>query len=644
VVVGTGGVTKDSIASVNLILSKIRSAQGTVSLTSEAAAILPALTYGQGDVFFDAVDGKGTITADKLMTVDGYMYLDGINGVLSFPALGTVGSSVTIVEVSSKATVTTLALGSMTTGTVITNPAAGGSLILAEATNVHLGGTLPAVVTLNKCVDFQHGTGGAMTTDLTLTLGGTAAVMSLGATKLQGTTIISTKGNVNLPNVTEIATTSLILSTAASEYHFPSVTKITGTFSASAEGTVMDFSSLKEIDMHWHGAFFHGITALNFPELTHFTTATSTVATLTAPLATSFTAPKMDTTSSMISMKPATANTISVKNIANTTAPISYTFDTIEKTTVLTVAEQKGNLNVSFATDLATLNFTGFQNTPAGENKQTNALSITVSNTKLTDLIFGATSYLKDLNVTGSALVTLNTAGAIINTSVVSNAALTTFGFAHTHLQKDKESTVAIGDNAKIASVDMSSLSKVGTVSVTNNPKLTSLVPPSSSILATSHAEIQVTINTNKLAGTYTPATAPTGTVTYVMPVITSPVLTAFKSWIQANIDVDIAEPIGGATAALISANRDRTHAAAGADVYATASGVTGEAVLFNMDLDETDNTSTAAAEKVTLQSLLVADTAATAGATGVAGDNDNDGAGAAKIGVNTARELATIQ
>ena len=639
VVIGTGGVTTDSIASVNLILAKIRSAQGTVSITSEAAATLPAFTYGQGNVFFDGVSGKGTIASEKLMTIDGYMHIEHIDGVVSYPALGTVGSSVTVLEETSKATVTTLAIGSLTSGTVQT---AAGELVLPGATNVHLGGTLPSVVTLAKCVEFIHGTGGTMTNDLFLTLGGAAPTMTLGATKLTGITSITTKGNVNLPNVTEIATTSLILQTAASEFHFPLVTKITGTISVSAEGTVMDFSSLKTMDVHWGGAFFHGVTALSFPELTHLVTVSTTVATLTAPKAISFSAPKFDTTSSMIALKPATANTISVKNIANTAAPMSYTFATIEKTTDLTVGEQKGDLNVSYATDLKTLNFTGFQNTPAGEDNQTNILTITVSNTKLTDLTIGASSYLKTLNVTGTALVTLNTAGAIINTNVVSNASLTTFGFAHTHLQGDRESTVKIGDNAKIESVDMSSLSKVGTVSVTGNAKLTSLIPPSSTVLATSLATIRVDIYNNKLPGTYTPATAPTGTVTYVMPTITSTVLSAFKPWIQANIDVDIADPIGGATAAEIATNRDRTHAAAGHVDYATGSGVTGNAVIYLMDLDETDNTATSTAEKVTLQSLMAADTAATAGATGGATDNDNDNA--ATLGVGTARELATVQ
>jgi hypothetical protein len=333
------------------------------------------------------------------------------------------------------------------------------------------------------------------------------------------------------------------------------------------------------------------------------------------------------------------ANTISVKNI-DVSQVITYTFVNFAKTTELTVGSQTGTLDVSVGADLATLNFTGAQHTPAGEDNQTNALSITVSNTKLKTLNIGATSYLKDLNITNSALETLNTAGAIINTNVVSNAALTTFGFAHTHLQGDRESTVAIGDNALITSVNMSSLSKVGTVSVTNNPKLTSLVPPSSDVLATSLANISVSINNNKLAGTYKPATAPTGTVTYSLPEITSTELSAFKSWILANQDVDIADPIGGSTATEIAASLDRTHLAAGAAGYATGSGVTG--VSFSMDIDETDNTATTAVEKVTLQSLMAADTAATAGATGSGADDDNDNA--ATLGVGTARELATVQ
>jgi outer membrane murein-binding lipoprotein Lpp len=47
----TGGVPLDSIASVQKILTKIRSVQGTVTITSEVAASLPALTYVTGHVF-----------------------------------------------------------------------------------------------------------------------------------------------------------------------------------------------------------------------------------------------------------------------------------------------------------------------------------------------------------------------------------------------------------------------------------------------------------------------------------------------------------------------------------------------------------------------------------------------------------------
>ena len=130
----------------------------------------------------------------------------------------------------------------------------------------------------------------------------------------------------------------------------------------------------------------------------------------------------------------------------------------------------------------------------------------------------------------------------------------------------------------------MSSLSKVGTVTVTGNAKLASIVAPSTDVLATSLAPITVVIGSNDITGTYTPATAPTGTVTYSAPVITNATLASFKAWIQANKDVDIADPIG---------TKDRTHAAANSADYATGSGVTGNPVTYAMDIDNVDDTIT---------------------------------------------------
>ena len=70
VVVTAANGLKDSIASVQLILDKLRSIQGTVTLTSEVDASLPALTYVVGDVDLNGSDGKAKLLAAKLLTVD----------------------------------------------------------------------------------------------------------------------------------------------------------------------------------------------------------------------------------------------------------------------------------------------------------------------------------------------------------------------------------------------------------------------------------------------------------------------------------------------------------------------------------------------------------------------------------------------
>jgi prefoldin subunit 5 len=618
VVVGANGVTKDSIASVQLILSKIRSVQGTATLTTDSDANMDALTYVTGNVDLNGTDGKANISAAKLLTIDGNMTITGLTGAVALPTLGSV-QGVRITEIAGKATVTSVDFSGMTAGKVETSP---GELVLAGATSVKLGGELPAVVTLAKCTEFVHG-GAVAQPALDLTLGGANATMSLAATSFTGEVTITTKGNINLPSVKKIVKTQLIAQTDASEAHLPSLEEVAGPLDISAKFTTIDLTALKTATA---SMAIHGVVVVSLPELA--VKAGQVTAMIACPAATTFSAPKLDTASRVIDLKAAVDH-ISLLNLANVTTP---TDEIVEWAAIkkIELAAQKGDLDVSAATALVDLIFTGFKNTPTGEDAQLNTLTITGANTVLKTLTIGATSALKTLNVTTTVLKTLSTAGEIINCNVSNNSSLETFNFAHTHLQGDRESKVDITNNDKVLSVDMSSLSKVGTVTVTGNAKLATLVAPSTDVLATSLAPIDVHISANDLSGTYTAATAPTGTVTYVAPVITSAALSSFKAWLQANKDVDIANPIG---------TKDRTHAAAGHADYATGSGVTANPVTYNMDIDNVDVVGTDAVEVGNLSTLMNADAAAKAGATGAAADNDGDNTG----GVTTARELATI-
>ena len=626
-------VYTDSINSrINAILSKIRTVQGDLRVSERANEVypknpekwlrldLPNLIYVDGNF-----ESNGNIAYPKLMAVNGsfdYFGQTDFSGAISFPSLSNVGAAIASIDNEwGVVTVTSINIPNLSSNTQIRNTGEA-TLTQPTVTSVNIGGVLPPVVTLAKCTEFVHG-GAVAQPALDLTLGGANATMSLAATSFTGEVTITTKGNINLPSVKKIVKTQLIAQTDASEAHLPSLEEVAGPLDISAKFTTIDLTALKTATA---SMAIHGVVVVSLPELA--VKAGQVTAMIACPAATTFSAPKLDTASRVIDLKAAVDH-ISLLNLANVTTP---TDEIVEWAAIkkIELAAQKGDLDVSAATALVDLIFTGFKNTPTGEDAQLNTLTITGANTVLKTLTIGATSALKTLNVTTTVLKTLSTAGEIINCNVSNNSSLETFNFAHTHLQGDRESKVDITNNDKVTSVDMSSLSKVGTVTVTGNAKLATLVAPSTDVLATSLAPITVHISANDLTGTYTNATAPTGTVTYVAPVITSAALSSFKAWLQANKDVDIANPIG---------TKDRTHAAAGNVAYATGSGVTANPVTYDMDIDNVDVVGTDAVEVGNLSTLMNADTAAKNGATGAAEDNDGDNTG----GVTTARELATI-
>ena len=625
-----GAALKDSIASVNSILAKIRSVQGTVTVTSEVDSPLPALSYVTGDVFLNGNKGKAAIAADKLLTVDGNLHVTDLTGALSFPSLGSVGI-VQINNTSTKnVTVTSLSIPGMTAGTVQT---AAGQLILGEALTVSLGGTLPAQVVLAKCTAFDLTTGGSQG-DLELLLGGKAATLSLGVTKLTGTTSITTSGNINLTAVTEVATATFNFTTASSELHLPAVTKITaggaaGGFSTNDKCVTVDLSALKTLTATMT---LPGVTGLTLTALTSQTMP------IIAVKSTVFDAPAISVKEGLIDLKDGSDLTVHLGSLVHTATYSDLLPDAARVKTLKLMAQDNGSvLSVSTFTILADLTYAGVEAKKPAANAQNNSLSITASNTKLTAL--SVSGYLGALTVSGTAMVTLDTTGGyIVDTQVDGNDKLTTFVFAHSHVQKDNASSVAIRDNKLITAVDMSSLPKVQTVTITGNEKLTSIIAPSTTVLATSNATITVVIGGNKLSGTYTAATAPSGTVSYTAATIVSAELSSFKTWIEANRIVDLN---GGPTG---DGKIDRTLAKLDGSSTAPAlgSGVTGNAIIYDIDIDDVD----AATGSQALSAKLDADTAVQKGADGNAAtaDDDSDNATNAASGVSTHNELQLVQ
>ena len=629
VVVGTA--LKDSIASVNSILAKIRSVQGTVTVTSEVDAPLPALSYVTGDVFLDGKKGKAAIAADKLLTVDGNLHVTDLTGALSFPALGSVGTVQINNTETKNVTITSVSIPGMTAGTVQT---AAGKLILPNATSVSLGGTLPAQVILAKCTAFDLTTGGSQG-DLELLLGGTAATLSLGVTKLTGITSITTSGNINLTAVTDVATATFTFTTASSELHLPAVTKITagglaGGFTTNDKCVTVDLSALKTLTATMT---LPGVTGLTLTALTSQTMP------IIAVKATVYDAPALSVKEGLIDLKDATDLTVHLGSLVHTATYSDLLPDAARIKTLKLMAQDNGSvLSVATFTILADLTYAGVKAKTPAANAQNNTLSITASNTKLTSLAISG--YLGSLTVSATPLLTSldTTGGYIVDTQVDSNPKLTSFVFAHSHVQKDNASSVAIRNNPLITSVDMSSLPKVQTVTITNNVKLTSIVAPSATVLATSNATITVKISGNKLSGTYTAATAPSGTVSYTAATLVSAEASSFKSWIEANRIVDLnGGPSGDGTLDRTLAKLDGTSTAP-----ALGSGVTGNAIIYDIDIDDVD----AATGAQALSAKLDADAAVQKGPDGNAAtaDDDSDNATNAASGISTHNELQLVQ
>jgi hypothetical protein len=622
-ITGTDSITDAAhVLRVNAVMAKIKIVQGTTTVTTKVALDLPELMYVSGDFDLTQQTG-GSAPTPKLRTINGTFHVSG-GGVFNYSQLANTSG----VEIAETSTITHIDFGGISGAGKVTTAA--NSLVLANATIVRVGGVLPTTVTLAKCVDFDSTYSGAAQTGTEITIGGANATFDIGSTKFTGAVTITTTGDISIPLVTEAK--GLTLNAAkGGDVNVNGLAKFTAATTISA--TTVQTDAWKS---NTSTVTIIGATAISAPALT------SLIGDFVGTKVTVFDAQKLATGTNTGTLNTAAALTLHLKSMDHATGFGTATSTILDWATMTTlkVFGQAGTtaLNVTEASSLTTLGYTGAEVTAKGSGAQANSLTLTASNTKLVTLELGG--YLGSLTATNTQLVTVNTTGAyIVDASFTSNAKLTGFTFAHSHVQGDDESTVVIHDNDKITSVDMSNLAKVGTVRITDNAKLTSIVAPSTSVLATSVAVINVNISGNKLSGNYTAAQEATGTVSYQPASISAAVLTSFKPWIEANVNVDLNNPIG---------TIDRTITAANAATGSTASGAD---VVYNINVDLV--TITGATGTNTLSARLDADNDGSDGPDGAAGgadnQNDNNVAGAvapirgAGSGVNTKNELDSV-
>lgn len=587
----------DSIAAVNAITNKIRIVQETVTATTNTALEFNALTYVAGD-YDVSLTVSGSIADSSLRTINGAMTI-AAGGAIDYSQLNSVQS----VEITAVSTITSVDFSGAQTAPVTTGM---GELVLPGATSVKVG-LLPLTVTLAAATTFEATYTGAAHPRTQITIGGPDASFSMAATAFTNRILITTTGDVLLPQLTEVGDggETIIIAGASSSIDLSGLTELPG--GATLTAATVNLDALETIGAY--GLVLVGPTSVSLPALTDGENTP-----IVATDATSFYAPEYSIYITPV-LQLQTVNlantgaTVTLKNIGDAMTPANMLLDwaTIEH---LTLTGQTGDLDLSAAAELETLHYSGAAAGTTAPGNQSNTLMIDDQPSSLTTVEFGEDNHLGTLTVASSTLESLETKGVIINTVVSSNSSLETFIFGHSHIDGENATTIAITNNPEITEIDLSSLAKVKSVVITGNADLETIVAPSIDPLAEPVATVTVTISNNDTSGTYDPARAPTETTEYQSASATSTMVSSFKPFIEAY--------------------QAQTRSAS---------------VTFSIDVDSVDNIETTAVETSTLSSYLTADMAAQAGADTASGttatdaDNQTDGGM-----IDTTNELALFQ
>ena len=593
---GGSGVTLDSgsaaATGTPLTMTSMSFVDGTVSLAGA-----------------NAIDASALAALTETLTI-----MQG--GVIAFPNLNQVGN----VRLAATTTITSVDFTSVTTGKTIStskgelsDPALSGDVNLGKldlpanvalnaATSITAGGA-PNGVIINAAaataINLVDTTPFAVTGSISITAKG---AVTMNAVSVSGALeVASTEGSIALNDLTSAGVTTLSASTtihagitsnasgttaSGSEVHLASLASNAGGLTISA-GAV-DLSSLAS---NANTATITTATSISLPALT------DAAANIVAPAATSFVAAVLATSTGTIDVADGAA--ITVKNLTTTGALVDFA-----TMLTLTVLEQGDNVDFSGAASMTTLNYTGKLLYTSAMDQQTNV--VTITNAALSSLNIGD-GYIGTLHVNGAGITALTTAGKIVNTQVANNVALTTIDFGHDHLSGERAATVLVDNNDKVETLNLSTVNKIKTVTVTGNASLTSLTMAGYSPAAEPGAAINVTISGNQLSASYATAIAGSETTPYSDASLTD------------------------ATGLLCSVSDFINFYADQTDRSATVS--------LSLNLAKVTNDA-ATPVTATLSATLTGDTAAQAGIDGVGGNADDETDGGA---IDTIAEMNAI-
>ena len=541
----------DAILDGNVDINNVATIANNLVLTTTGAVAYPNLTSVQ-DINFTSGAGITSVDLSNITGVSGNVYTGTTPtslvlpstsvelGTLAIPATvnvsgtfvstfsgtytGTIDATTITVGAALNGATLTASNGATVSGNVASSTIAAGTG--AAAITGDLSGTV--TVTGNSiAVTGNSAAVGSFTSSTTLSISGNVTGATTAAAS--GTTV----GSINLATgVATFDSSGSAFTITGATISATTVTIDADTFTGAAVTALTGAITINDAETVALDAVTSQSGSLVVPDATtvHLNGLTSNE-TITAASATTFMADSLVTSGTITLAADATVTLESIAALADLPQ-----FNTIND---LTLTNQATDLSVATAVRLADFTLKG----KAGSDltAQDNDITVTAANVSLTSLSISDGSVLSSLNINGSTLESLTTNGKIRVLDVQNNTDLTSFAFGHGHIQPGNASTVVVSGNVSLTSLNLSSLTKVATITIAGNTDLANITAPtvSSNVneMATGLAPIGVSITGNGLAATYSDATAATGTTSYVMSTFSTSAISGFRSFIEYYLD-----------------------------------------------------------------------------------------------------------
>lgn len=509
--VATANLTAAEVAAANTVTSKIQTVVGAVSITSSAA---------KGAIDLSAikvVDGAYTVTGfdvhdDALETVTGAVTLN-YDGGYEQPNLKSAGSVVLTnipTAAGPPAVVGTIKVNFLNLVTANLNTAGvANTLVLPSATSVIVKAGANDI-TANAADDVQvHAANN--TTGLTVSASKAGSVVTIaGRVDNAATTPVGAALSVTG------SATSTVNANAVAKVGVVTITAKTVNMAAMTDATSLALTSTSPVNfgaLKTSGAFVAN-------------TATSVVAPLAVVAAGGTSSFTLATSIELASIAHGDLTAAAVKTLKLNAQAVPFDAATYTALTSVDVT---------------------------GKAASTGAFTATSANTVLASATFGGELDAVSITGVGSSsdkLTSFTTSGKIDSVTLDNSDVITSITLGHTHIPGGNGSTLIITNNAKLASLT-SSADFLDLLTVTGNALLTTMNFSSYQSVIIS-GTIVVTIDSNNLTGTFTPAVAATATTAYSEAVITQSSLLTLKPFISAfKTALTASTPTSSATIAL---------------------------------------------------------------------------------------------